>query len=379
VALDRVLALVLTAIVQIQVWTGTDEDQTFADRPLSSVLMLAATVPLVARRSHPLAVAGAYAGAGALQALVTGTFTSSPGLFLAGLVVLYSLGAYAARREALAGVALVTAGIAVRESYGFPRSELDHWNAVFFYALLVLAFVAGMYVRGRRQAAALERQAERLRREREEHAGAVAEERARIARELHDVIAHNVSATVLQAEAAEEVMGRAPEQARQALVRIQGAGREALAEMRRLLGIMRDEGGRDGLSPQPRVADLARLVEDARGDGLAVTFTVVGEPRWLPAGVDLSAYRIAQEALTNVRKHAGRPAKAGVVLSYADTALELEIADDGRGPAARDRAGRGLVGMRERVDFLGGELSAGPGADGGFVVRARFPLPGPQR
>jgi len=240
-------------------------------------------------------------------------------------------------------------------------------------------FAVGLYVRGRRRSAELELQTERLEQERAEQAQAVAEERARIARELHDVVAHSVSATVVQAEAAEEVLGDEPERARQSLTRIQDTGREALGEMRRLLGIMRDETERGVPAPQPCVADLERLVEESRAEDLVVTLTVDGVRRELPAGVELSAYRIVQEALTNVRKHAGRPAEASVVVRYRDAAVELEVTDDGQGPSGGGVHGHGLVGMRERVAFFGGEFSVGPGEGGGYVVRASFPLPAVQR
>ncbi|MDP8910255.1 MAG: histidine kinase, partial [Chloroflexota bacterium] len=223
--------------------------------------------------------------------------------------------------------------------------------------------------------AQLELETERLERERAEQAHAVAEERARIARELHDIVAHSVSATVLQAEAADEVLTHSPDRARQSLDKIKHTGREALGELRLLLGIMRNENEGQRIAPQPRVADLERLVEEAQAEDLAVTLTIEGERRELPPGIDLSAYRIVQEALTNVRKHAGRPANASVVVRYAETTLELEIVDDGQGPRAQDGHGQGLIGMHERVLLFGGDLHAGPGAVGGFVVRARFPLP----
>jgi signal transduction histidine kinase len=273
----------------------------------------------------------------------------------------------------------VVGGLLVATAYDIPATEADLWNGLFFYLLALLVFAAGLYVRGRRRSAELELQTERLERERAEQAHAVAEERARIARELHDVVAHSVSATVVQAEAAEEVLVRSPDRARQSLSRIQHTGREALGELRRLLGIMRSEEERQGLGPQPRVADVERLVEQARADDLPVTLAMEGQRRELPPGVDLSAYRVVQEALTNVRKHAGRPARASVVVRYGETALELEITDDGQGPRAGDGYGHGLIGMRERVGFFGGEFSAGAGAKGGFVVQARFPLPAVER
>ncbi len=379
VAFDVLLALALTALVQLDVWTGEGDDQTFANKPFSSTVLLAATLPTVARRAAPLHVALAYSAAAAVQALVTQTFTSSPGLFFTGLVVLYSLGTYAERRDALVGLALVALAIGIREYYGFPRTELDHWNAAVFYVLLLLAFLAGVYVRSRRRSDALEREAERLRREREQQERAVAEERARIARELHDVVAHNVSATVVQAEAAEEVLGEQPESARRSLEQIQHSGREALGEMRRLLGVMRSHDDEGRLTPQPRLADLQRLVDDARAADMPVTLTVEGERRELPPGIELSAYRIVQEALTNVRKHAGRPVSADVLLRYEEAALSLEITDDGYGARAQDGHGLGLIGMRERVAFFGGDFSAEPAAERGFVVRARFPLPSVER
>ena len=379
VAFDVLLALALTALVQLDVWTGEGEDQTFADKPFSSAVLLAATLPTVARRVVPLYAALAYAAAAAAQALVTEVFASSPGLFLTGVVVLYSLGVYAERRDALVGLGLVALAIGIREYYGFPRSELDNWNAGVFYVLLLLAFVGGIYVRSRRRTAALEREAERLRREREQRERAVAEERARIARELHDVVAHNVSATVVQAEAAEEVLGREPDSARRSLERIQHSGREALGEMRRLLGVMRSHDDEGRLAPQPRIAELERLVEEARADDMPVTLTIEGERRELPPGIELSAYRIVQEALTNVRKHAGRPVSADVRVRYGETTLALEIADDGHGAQGADGDGLGLIGMRERVAFFGGDFSAEPTAERGFVIRARFPLPSVER
>jgi signal transduction histidine kinase len=351
------------------------EGEVFEIKPLSAALMLLLTVPLVWRRRAPLAIAACNGFGRAAQALATESWVASHGITLASLVALYSAGAYGKGSRAWLGLGLILAGLTIAAAYDIPADEADLWNGLFFYLLGFLVFAAGLYVRGRRRSAELELRAERLERERAERDRAVAEERARIARELHDVVAHSVSATVVQAEAAEEVLGRAPDRARQSLVRIQDTGRGALGEMRRLLGIMRDDAQGGELAPQPRVADVERLVDETRAEGLPVTLTVEGERRDLPVGVELSAYRIVQEALTNVRKHAGRPAKASVVVRYGIAALELEVADDGRGATAPTAGGHGLVGMRERVAFFGGEFSAGPAAAGGFVVRARFPLP----
>jgi signal transduction histidine kinase len=373
------VAAALTALLQLQVWFGEQEGEVFELKPVSAVLMLLLTVPLVWRRRAPLAVAACNGFGRAAQALATGSWVATHGITLPTLVALYSAGAYGKGARAWLGFGLVVGGLTIAAAYDIPATEADLWNGLFFYLLALLVFAVGLSVRGRRRSAELELQTERLQRERAEQAQAVAEERARIARELHDVVAHSVSATVVQAEAAEEVLSDAPDRARESLVRIQDTGREALGEMRRLLGVMRGGAESGEVAPQPRLADVERLVEETRADDLPVELTVQGRRRELSPGIELSAYRIVQEALTNVRKHAGRSAKARVVVRYGEAALELEISDDGRGARAGDGHGQGLIGMRERVAFFGGEFGAGPGANGGFVVRARFPLPGMQR
>ncbi len=223
--------------------------------------------------------------------------------------------------------------------------------------------------------AELRERAERLEREREANArAAVAEERTRIAREMHDVVAHSLSVMVVQAEAAEEMISVDPERARKPLAAVQDTGRTALTELRRMLGVLREiEEGPD-LAPQPGLAGLDDLVAHVRDAGLPVTVRVEGEPRPLSATGDLQAYRIVQEALTNALKHAG-PARAEVLLRYEPSDLVIEVTDDGRGfdPAA-DGRGHGLIGMRERVAVCGGEMSAGRRAQGGFEVLARLPI-----
>ena len=212
---------------------------------------------------------------------------------------------------------------------------------------------------------------------------AVAAERARIARELHDVVAHNVSVMVVQADGAAYVMDAAPDQARQALETISSTGRQALAEMRRLLGVLRADDTREGgeYVPQPDVEQIEELVDKVRQTGLTVDFKVEGTPRPLPSGVELTAYRIVQEALTNTRKHGGPDAGASVRLVYFDDGLGLLVEDDGRGVAhelyedgGADGAGHGMIGMRERVGMVGGTLDAGPRPGGGFRISALLPL-----
>jgi signal transduction histidine kinase len=201
---------------------------------------------------------------------------------------------------------------------------------------------------------------------------AVAVERGRIARELHDVIAHNVSMMVVQAGAAARVLVGEQPDVRAALEAVEGTGRETVDEMRRLIGVVRSDDGL-ALAPQPTLADLERLVANVREAGLAVALRIEGSPVPLPPGIDLSAYRIVQEALTNALKHAGE-ARASVVVRYGKSAVEVEVSDDGDGSGAGGGSGQGLIGMRERVALWGGELEAGRRDGGGFAIRARLPV-----
>ncbi|MEU4923229.1 sensor histidine kinase [Streptomyces parvus] len=267
------------------------------------------------------------------------------------------------------------------------------WLQVIFVTVImtvpfVLAWVLGDSLRTRRAYFdQLEERAARLEREREAQSKvAVAAERARIARELHDVVAHNVSVMVVQADGAAYVMDAAPDQAKQALETISSTGRQALAEMRRLLGVLRtgDAPESGEYVPQPDVEQIEDLVAQVRQTGLEVDFKVEGTPRPLPSGVELTAYRVVQEALTNTRKHGGPDAGASVRLVYFDDGLGLLIEDDGRGAAhelyedgGADGAGHGMIGMRERVGMVGGTLDAGPRPGGGFRISALLPLKPP--
>ncbi|MFI0908528.1 sensor histidine kinase [Streptomyces sioyaensis] len=292
-----------------------------------------------------------------------------------------------ASRCALAGALIGPALTYWRYAYD-DESRPVTANLVFttlFTVPFVLAWVLGDSMRTRRAYwAQLEERAARLEKEREAQSRiAVAAERARIARELHDVVAHNVSVMVVQADGAAYVLDAAPEQTRQALETISGTGRQALAEMRRLLGVLRtgeqSEGGE--YVPQPGVEQLEDLMDQVRGAGLPVDFRVEGEPRELPSSVALTVYRIVQEALTNTRKHGGPDVGATVRVSYRDEDLELLVEDDGRGAqqelyeeGGADGLGHGLIGMRERVGMVGGSLTAGPRAGGGFRISAVLPL-----
>ncbi|MER6145141.1 sensor histidine kinase [Streptomyces sparsogenes] len=305
------------------------------------------------------------------------------------LVVAYTVAAQGDRRASRCALAAALAApvIAMLRWPGPEHRTSVGWaiSLAFTTIPFILAWVLGDSVRTRRAYyAQLEERAARLEKEREAQAKvAVAAERARIARELHDVVAHNVSVMVVQADGAAYVMDAAPEQARQALETISGTGRQALAEMRRLLGVLRSGAPSDDSDyvPQPDVEQIDDLVEQVRGAGLPVDFKIVGSPRPLPSGVELTAYRIVQEALTNTRKHGGPDVGASVRLTYFDDGLGLLVEDDGRGAqremyedGGADGQGHGLIGMRERVGMVGGTLDAGPRPGGGFRISALLPL-----
>ncbi len=374
-AADLLLAGVLT-VLSLGALLGPRE------RPYGPVswaaiaLTLAGTLPLVARRRYPVAVCAVAAVAEALF-LITGPLTR-PGAGLGLAVALYTL---ATRTERRASLRLASLGAGVNALVllaGIALGRADSVvNLVGMTALVAGSWSAGENVRTRRAyLAQLEERARRLEAEREEDARrAVREERAHIARELHDVVAHHVSAIAVQAGVAAAIAERQPERAREALTFIQQTSRQALTEMRTLLTVLRsDEEIGAERAPQPSLAQVAHLVGQSRAAGLSVTLEVEGAPRPLPEALDLSAYRIVQEALTNSLKHASR-SQARVLVHYAPDALELEISDNGHGAtAAGDGAGRGLISMRERVALFGGELAAGPAPDHGFRVRARLPL-----
>jgi signal transduction histidine kinase len=285
----------------------------------------------------------------------------------------------------LAGLVAILLGEVVREVIYYkggvysnlPLNEsfLLAYNAVFISLPLLLgAAVRSLRNRGR----ALAAQAAELQREREENARrAVLDERVRIARELHDVVAHHVSVMGVHAGAARRMVTRRPERAQEALESIEASSRQALVELHRLLGFLRRDGQDDELAPQPDLAQLPRLIAEATGGQLAVALSVDGEPRPLPGTLELSAYRVIQEALTNVRKHSGGTA-ASVRVAYGRETLEIEVLDDGTSAAAHSPggSGHGLIGMRERVRLHGGHLRVGPAPQGGFAVHASFPLAG---
>jgi signal transduction histidine kinase len=352
--------------------------------PAVAVLVL----PLFARRRVPFAAPAAYWLMATALAFVDGMLIPFIGsLGVVGLATAFLLGNLRDDRQAGVGLALVLGCIVIVVSnIPGPQSASD---LVFIPLRFVVAWIAGYALRERSEQAEAaemratlaerEREAAEMRAilaERERDAAAriaVAEERARIARELHDIVAHAVSVMVLQIGAIRHKLPEAVEEDKDALKRVEQAGRTALAEMRRLLGAMRRDGDAVELGPQPGLDGLESLLEDVRRAGLPVQLHVDGEPFALPRAIDLSAYRIVQEGLTNALKHA-RASQADVTLRYGQDELELQVLDDGVGTVTTNGLGHGLVGIRERVTIYGGEMSAGTGPAGGFVVTARLPV-----
>jgi len=334
------------------------------------VLVAAECLPLAVRRRWPFGVALAV---GVMSMGYGIANLPDPPVFYATLVSLYTVAAHASRRKA--NVAAVFAGVGLVSVVFWGRTDSDYQDLVVNGAVFATAWLLGDSARSRRdRAAALEARAEQLERTRAAEAeAAVVAERNRIARELHDVVAHHVSMIVVQAEAGPVAMERDPAAAAATFDTISAVGKQALAEMRRLLGVLKS--GEDvSLAPQPGVAQLADLVAGVRAAGLDVELDVAGVPRPLPPAVDLSGYRLVQEALTNCLRHAG-PARVTVQARYDDAALRLDVVDDGLGGVdwIAGVGGNGLVAMRERVAMVGGSLEVGPRPDGGWAVHAVLP------
>jgi signal transduction histidine kinase len=366
---DVVLAAALTVFAQLDLRFGIDGSTPYGSPVAVAVCTLVATGALAWRRRAPLATALVVAAAVAGPQLVTVLTISLWGDFVPLLVAAYSVARYAGLRRAAVGVLAVAAAFAV----AMLRVPSVGTAANIPFVLVPLAGVTALG-RGlhqwQRRHAALSLHASRLV---EDQAAAVAAERARIARELHDVVAHCVSVMVIQAGAAEDLLDRDPQAARRPLRAVQDTGQQAVAELGRMLGLLRGAAGQDALVPQPGVAQLPELIAQVRGTGLPVAYEVAGPARELPPGVDVALFRLAQEALTNVLRHA-HAGRARIVLRYDDAAVELSVEDDGRGGSPEPAGGHGLIGMRERVALYGGTLSAGPRAGGGFAVHALIPL-----
>ena len=363
----------LESALEVAFRSTADEPQTthwFAVPAVALVVLL-----LLGRHQFPFAAPALFWLLGAAVSFVDGRLLVFPtGLFVAGMAASFLLGNLRDELQTRLGLAVVIgcALIVVYNKPGHTPGEL-----VFLPVLFAIAWLAGFALRERaQQAEAADGRAAQAERAREAAARlAVAEERARIARELHDVVAHSVSVMVLQVGAVRHGLPEAEAENREALRGVEQTGRTALAEMRHLLGAMRSDDGDPELSPQPGLEQLEALLEKVRRAGLPVQLHVEGEPVPLPRAVDLSAYRIVQEGLTNVLKHAGA-SHADVTLRYEPDEVQIEVRDDGRGTSTVDGLGHGLVGIGERVKLYGGEMTAGAANGGGFVLGTRLRLAG---
>ncbi|HEY7467025.1 MAG TPA: sensor histidine kinase [Dehalococcoidia bacterium] len=379
-AVDFTLALAFTIAALWTVAERVGKEDVFLDDDFFGVaLLLLQTLPIAARRVAPLAALTISVLAISLHIALG--YEGVPAGTFAALVILYSAASVADLRKALLAGAVTSAGLVIY--FTTDRGDPTVTQAVTTSATYAATWGVGVYIRSRRQYTSIvEDRARLLEREREIRSReAVAEERTRIARELHDMVGHALSLIVIQSGGAQRVLESKPELVRDSLASIEATGRQALADMERMLGMLSTtETTDETLSPQPGLGDVEVLAARVSEAGLPVEVTVEGTPVPLPTSVDLSAYRIIQEALTNALKHAG-PARVGVSIRYGTGSLELVIVDDGRGTGGDEvgnhhGGGRGLIGMKERVALFGGELDAGARPEGGFRVHARLPIEG---
>ena len=371
VTVDRIAAACLLVYGQVELWIG---ESTPGPKWVTCPVMLVMTGAVAFRRRWPLGAPSAAILANGLLGAVS-DHGESLALPISWFCALYAIAVWTDTPRFVAGIGVLVAANAI-DYLGGGAGDGIRDVGVFTWIPITAMLLVRFAVRGRQlRNEALAARAEVLEREQAMRAHeAVADERARIARELHDLVAHNVSVMVIQAGAERHALPDDQKATRETLASIEQSGRQALAEARRLLGMLRRDGEREQLEPQPGVEQIDVLVEQVQKAGLAVKLSIDGEPVALPAGLDLCVYRVVQEGLTNALKHAGR-AHAEVRLLYAPRALEVEISDDGAGDSVNgDGAGHGLIGMRERVALYGGTLDAGPRAAGGFAIRAHLPL-----
>jgi signal transduction histidine kinase len=359
------LVLLLAAVAEVKIWIAPGE----GPRAVFIVCSLLWTLPLLLRHRFPFAAPVFAFAVQAGSAFADPTIGAETTATIALLVAFWVVGAGNERTQALAGAAIGIASLAVVAAQDVDVGLGDAVSGSIIGGAICLIGYA--LQRRTKVARELEERAAGLERERAERTrAAITEERRRIARELHDVIAHTVSVMTVQAGAARLLLDEEPARAAGPLLSVEETGRQALVEIQRLFGILHEDAAEIGFGPQPGMADLDALLAHA---GLPVELAVEGEPRALAPGIELAAYRIVQEALTNARKHAA-PARAGVALRYGRDAIELEITNDCAYRPKRNGGGHGLAGMRERVALYGGELEAGPRSEGGYAVRARLPV-----
>jgi signal transduction histidine kinase len=371
---DVAIAIVVAVLGQQEVWAplGAGFSHRVGPPAALAATYLIAAVALLWRRRAPLATVAVVNAVLSADFLVYGA-PQGLGNFLPPVVAFYAAGRHGAPRRFWAALALTVAGLMIHEVRD-SQFSLAGPTVVFWSILLGSGVLGRLFNTRARDLQAMARRAERLEREREERVRtAAAEERTRIARELHDLVGHGISLMVLQVVAAQGSLEKGQADAtRERLARLESTARTTLAEMRRLVSVIGEDDA--ALVPQPGIGDLEALIDAMRRDGVAVTLDVVGGPIDAPRGVELAVYRLVQEALTNVIKHAHPATGSRVVLAREGDALSVEVLDCGRGPVGDLGGGRGLAGMRERVALYGGTLRAGPRPEGGFGVHACFPL-----
>jgi len=364
---DALLAAVVLAAGQTEAWLGWQETHRQGPHWVQALGYGVAAAVLVIRRAHPLPCVVLVCVVLGVEFAAVGS-PEGMGLTLIPMIAAYSVANHEDRRRALLGLAAI-AGLGVAWLAFDPLTvrPIQYVQGSSWLSLWLVAWLLGAYLRTRRL------YKEGLVREREEQAlTAVAEERNRIARELHDVVGHNVSVMTVQASAVRRLMRPDQEKERAALETVETAGREALTEMRRMVGVLRSGDSPPDLTPPPTLDQLDRLIDKFRRAGLEVSVETTGEMAPLPPGLDLTAYRLVQEALTNTLRHA-HATRAVVHIGYGGDALVISVCDDGAGPDG-SAPGTGLLGMRERVAVYGGTLATGAAAGGGFELRAELPL-----
>ena len=374
-AVDGLLAAALATVSLLTLFDQTVEKGMHEPNALAALTALVTTAPVAVRRRVPLLAMAL--GCFGILAHIVADFPEG-WLPIVVLLLTYTVGASAPPHRALIGLATMVVTMVLLGLSDAPG--LGALGVIGNVAVFCLAWLIGLAIRTRREA--LESQVreaqERANVERQRSARELAEERLRIAQELHDVVAHSMSVIAVQAGVGAHVLDQRPDQARFALEAISATSRDTLTEMRRLLGVLRDGEGERSHAPAPALTDVPQLVDDVRAAGVPVSLRVEGGSNCLNAGVELSAYRVVQEALTNVIKHAGSPTRVDVTVTYAPGSLVVEVVDDGRGASAAGPdggpdGGHGLLGMRERVGLWGGQLSTGPVPGGGYRVYAQLP------
>jgi signal transduction histidine kinase len=368
-----IVAAIAGGIVAVFHNHGTVDGWLYRSLWLEVPLVVAIIAPLLARRRFPFGAPVAVAIAVIVATLLDDRLVPNNFfVFLAGAAAVFLMALLRDWRQAVAGLAIIF-GAEAFVARADPNGGIGDF--VFSNVLFAVVWIVGFSL-GRKfeEADEAKERAARAEREREQQARtAVAEERARIARELHDVVGHSVSVMTVQASGVRRLLRPDQDREREALLVVERTGREALAEMRRMVGVLRRPEEAPALAPQPSLDHLNRLVDQAREAGLPVELRIEGEAIQLPAGIDLTAYRLVQEGLTNVVKHA-EATRAEVLVNYGDGYLEVTVRDDGKGLGNGDGGGHGLVGMRERVSVYGGEIDAGPQTGGGYRLRAKLPL-----